>query len=165
MERKINGRQINLYLKDTGTTNSVLGQKKVQSYLKKSLEVLENSKELDLKAAEVSLVFCGVKKIRSLNAAYRNKDQKTDVLSFPVFPSLRKKGSMPQGLINLGDIFICTEVAKAQASEFKISLAEEIVHLFVHGFLHLYGFDHEISKKEEKMMFSLEEKLVSKIFS
>ena len=116
--------------------------------------------------AELTLVFCGVKKIRALNRDFRQKDKKTDVLSFPIFSSLRKghKEFVPQGLINLGDIFICKEVAEKQAREFNISLEEEIVHLFIHGLLHLYGYDHEVSPKEEKLMFSLEEKLVKKTF-
>ncbi|RLA63338.1 MAG: rRNA maturation RNase YbeY [Epsilonproteobacteria bacterium] len=162
MERKINTSKIQLYIKDTGRSHTLLGKKRLMSYLKGSLKAFE--KVLDYPQAEVSLVFCGTKKIRSLNKTYRNKDKKTDVLSFPVFPSLRNKKLVPQGLINLGDIFICKDVAKAQAEEFKISLEEEIVHLFIHGLLHLYGYDHEISEKEEKLMFTLEEKLVKKTF-
>ena len=63
----------------------------------------------------------------------------------------------------LGDIFICREVALRQAKEFGISIEEEILHLFIHGFLHLCGYDHEISREEEKLMFGLEEKLLEKI--
>ena len=165
MERKINTPKINLYLKDTGRSQALLGKKRLQNYLKKALMACQHlfGKRQE---AELTLVFCGVKKIRALNRDFRQKDKKTDVLSFPIFSSLRKghKEFVPQGLINLGDIFICKEVAEKQAREFNISLEEEIVHLFIHGLLHLYGYDHEVSPKEEKLMFSLEEKLVKKTF-
>jgi probable rRNA maturation factor len=165
MERKINTPKINLYLKDTGRSQTLLGKKRLQNHLKKALMACQHLFGKG-QEAEITLVFCGVKKIRTLNRDFRKKDKKTDVLSFPIFSSLRKehKEFVPQGLINLGDIFICKEVAAKQAEEFNISLEEEIVHLFIHGLLHLYGYDHEVSPKEEKLMFSLEEKLVKKTF-
>jgi len=163
MERKINTSKIMLYLKDTGRSQTLIQRKRLQGHLKSALLAFEKLFEKG-REVEVSLVFCGEKKIKSLNKTYRGKDKKTDVLSFPIYSSLRKGHFVPQGLINLGDIFICKEIAKAQAKEFNISLDEEIVHLFIHGLLHLFGYDHEISKKEEKLMFSLEEKLVKKSF-
>ena len=115
---------------------------------------------------EVDLVLCGAYKIKSLNASYRNKPKTTDVLSFPVYETLRddsKDFVEPGPVMHLGDIFICREVALRQAKEFGISIEEEILHLFIHGFLHLCGYDHEISREEEKLMFGLEEKLLEKI--
>ncbi len=142
-----------------------MGKKRLLNNLKSALMASQKLFGKD-QLAEISLVFCGVKKIRSLNRQYRHKDNITDVLSFPIYSSLRKghKEFVPQGLINLGDIFICKEVAAKQAREFNISLEREIIHLFIHGLLHLYGYDHEIGEKEEKLMFSLEEKLVKKTF-
>ncbi len=60
----------------------------------------------------------------------------------------------------MGDIVISLEKAKAQAKERGISLKEELEILLVHGILHLLGFDHEISAKEEKKMHKLETQLL-----
>jgi probable rRNA maturation factor len=66
-------------------------------------------------------------------------------------------------VVNLGDIFICREVALRQSKEFNVTLEEEILHLFIHGVLHLCGFDHEISEKEEVIMCEHEDMLVKQI--
>ena len=65
--------------------------------------------------------------------------------------------------LDVGDILICKSVCQAQAKEFSISYFEEFVHLFMHGFLHVWGYDHELNEKEEKLMFDLEKQLVEKI--
>lgn len=140
--------------------------------LLKSLEVIEkflSSKEIKLnRSVELSLTLCGKAKIKTLNGEFRHKSKITDVLSFPIHENLRNRPmnlDLPFHTLELGDIFICTEVAKSQAKEFGITQDREILHLFIHGFLHLLGFDHEINKKEEDIMFSLEEKLMKKIVS
>jgi probable rRNA maturation factor len=120
-----------------------------------------------VKAVSISLTLCGKVKIRKLNNEYRQKDYATDVLSFPVYENLRPdKKSHEKALpeIELGDIIICKEMAKKQAKEFEISLEQEIIHLTVHGFLHLLGFDHEVSRKEEIIMEKYEAELVRKIY-
>lgn len=136
--------------------------------LKKDLENLLNAFEKEFKfkgitQIEIALTLCGKEKIKSLNWIHRKKDKVTDVLSFPVHESFYKSKGNFFGLMEFGDIFICHDVAQRQAKEFGITFREEIIHLFVHGFLHLLGYDHEISKKEEKIMFDLEKKLISKI--
>ncbi len=115
----------------------------------------------------LSMTLCGKTKIRSLNKLYRQKDYVTDVLSFPVYDNLRPD-KKPKGKnlsqMDLGDLIICKEKALSQAREFEITYEQEIVHLAVHGFLHLIGFDHEISTKEEKIMESYENELVGQIY-
>ena len=96
----------------------------------------------------------------------RNKNKATDVLSFPIFDTMRFESAdwvRPGHIVNLGDIFICKDVALEQSKEFQVSLEEELLHLFIHGLLHLCGFDHEISEEEEVLMFGLEEKLIKQI--
>lgn len=85
---------------------------------------------------ELSLVFVGKKKIRSINRIYRKKDQTTDILSFP----LSKKS---------GEIFICLEKAKSKAKKIPRSYINHIIFLFIHGLLHLKGMDHG-SRMEHK---------------
>ena len=113
---------------------------------------------------ELGLWFCGRQKIRSLNRDHRGRDRFTDVLAFPLFCPPRiplPRGPSP---VNLGDIFICVPVAREQAASFGIGLEQEFIHLFVHGLLHLTGYDHEASPREERRMVSLEKKLVASIY-
>ena len=98
--------------------------------------------------------------IRELNAQYRGKDKVTDVLSFPVHEDLRRGldlSSIVGREFLLGDIFICHSVAVNQALESGLDLKTEIAELFIHGVLHLLGYDHEISEQEKEIMYKLEE--------
>ena len=120
-----------------------------------------------VKDVSISMTLCGKRKIQTMNRKFRKIDKATDVLSFPVFDNLRPDKSLraknlPQ--IELGDLIICKDIAISQAREFKISYEQEVIHLAVHGFLHLLGFDHEISLKEEKIMEKYEAELVNKIY-
>jgi probable rRNA maturation factor len=123
-------------------------------------------KKYSVKEIELSLTLCGAYKIKSLNSNFRGKEKATDVLSFPIYDTLRPDSGdwvRPGRIVNLGDIFICREVALRQSKEFNVTLEEEILHLFIHGLLHLCGFDHEISKKEEDIMCEHEDMLVKQI--
>lgn len=123
----------------------------------------------------LNLTLCGERKIRTLNREYRMKDKKTDVLSFPLILTsrleekkkfqLKKEVFLPIGDYELmvGDIFICKEVAKLQAIEYHVTYRDELIHLYCHGFLHLLGFDHEISAREEKLMQKWEDYLIEEI--
>ena len=116
---------------------------------------------------KVCLTLCDDEEMKNLNWDHRQKDKTTDVLSFPVFDSLRSGSedlTMIYGGLNLGDVVISIPVAMKQAVEFKITYEQEIIHLFVHGVLHLCGFDHELSDDEEVTMTNLEEGLVKKIY-
>ncbi len=153
------------------------GQKQLIHGLTKVVEICEKFmfskagpialKKGQVEFIELNLVLCGKDKIKSLNSTHRSKQQITDVLSFPVHDDLREATRNPlfPGPLELGDLFICREVAAKQAREFSITYEQEIYHLFIHGFLHLLGYDHERSQKEEKLMFLLEDKLVKAVYS
>jgi len=101
------------------------------------------------RVTEISLTLCGNPYIRELNKQYRNIDKPTDVLSFPL---LAVGEAPPQDeAFLLGDIIISAERAAEQAREFNHSLNREIIFLFVHGLLHLLGYDHETAEDEEEM--------------
>ena len=112
---------------------------------------------------EYALTICGRAKITSLNRQYRNRNRPTDVLSFPLHENLKDGGSQGLPRLCLGDIYICREVALGQAGRFQISYYEELAHLFVHGFLHLLGYDHEISPSAEREMLQREGELLEDI--
>jgi probable rRNA maturation factor len=120
-----------------------------------------------VKLLSFHLTLCGKSKIKKLNSDFRGKNKITDVLSFGVHENLRpdkKIKIMLPHVLELGDIFVCSEVALKQAAEFEITLQQEILHLVTHGLLHLLGFDHEISLKEEKIMEIYEAVLIKDIY-
>jgi probable rRNA maturation factor len=102
--------------------------------------------------------------IQQMNSEHRQKNKVTDVLSFPHQDNLRMgEFSFFAPEEELGDIIICLEVCKEQAADHSLRFDEEFLHLAVHGFLHICGYDHEISEAEEKLMEKLEEKLLLQI--
>lgn len=104
-------------------------------------------------AAEISLTFTDDEGIRRLNRDFRRLDQPTDVLSFPLLEGADDEpaivGELPDDL--LGDIVISLERAVAQAAEYGHSLEREVGFLFVHGLLHLLGYDHDTPEGERDM--------------
>jgi len=96
-------------------------------------------------AVEVSLVFVTDSQIRKLNERYRHKNKATDVLSFPM--NVKDKRAKL-----LGDIVISADTAKRDAKKKGIRFEEELKFLLIHGFLHLLGYDHEVSEREKKRM-------------
>ncbi|TNF03182.1 MAG: rRNA maturation RNase YbeY [Gammaproteobacteria bacterium] len=106
----------------------------------------------------------GDQRMRTMNRDFRAKDKTTDVLTLALYDDIRAGEELLFEEVELGDIFISGPVMKKQAKEFNVTIEQEFFHLFVHGFLHLLGFDHEISPEEEKLMEALEKKLVDKIY-
>lgn len=118
-----------------------------------------------VKGLHVSLLICGDSKIKKLNSDHRAKNKITDVLSFPAHEDLRKVKNLPfaQGQLFLGDMAICHPQVKRQAKKYKVGYADEFIHLVTHGVLHLLGYDHEVSSKEEKEMQEFEDWILSEM--
>jgi probable rRNA maturation factor len=117
------------------------------------------------KQIEIDLVIIGEKRMRSLNRDWRGKDKATDVLSYEGEErNLKFKFISPlENVIYLGQIFICYPIMARQSKQFGYSHKEEMSRLLVHGILHLAGYDHEKSAKEDKKMMDLQEKILNKI--
>lgn len=107
---------------------------------------------------EVSLVFADDEMIREVNAEWRNKDKPTNVLSFPAFPLT--PGKMPGPM--LGDIIIARETVEREAIELEKSFEDHLTHLMVHGFLHLFGYDH-IETDDAEEMEALETRILAEL--
>jgi probable rRNA maturation factor len=111
---------------------------------------------------ELSLLLTNDEGIRALNHAYRGEDKPTDVLSFPLWeeqPTLPAEGRA----LPLGDIVISLTRAAAQAEELGHSSLREAVFLFVHGLLHLLGYDHERGAEEKDCMFALQKQIINRL--
>lgn len=118
---------------------------------------------------DVAVGVCQVssEEIRRLNSTHRNVDKVTDVLSFPFLQTDYKTNKLadfdnersPDGTLYLGDIYICTAVAKAQAKQYGHSFKRELCFLALHGLLHLLGYDH-MTAQDEKVMQSTAEQIL-----
>ena len=84
-------------------------------------------------------------KIKILNKKFRNKNKPTDVLSFPINKSFSKNQ------IYLGDIIISYEYMNQPKKIENLEFKKKVAKIFIHGFLHLVGFDHIKNKDYKKM--------------
>ena len=123
----------------------------LEVYYRKTLE--ETGRE-DL--YDLSLILVGPRTIRTINRDYRGIDSETDVISFA---SLDSESFDQEERIELGDIFINRKRVLSQAEEYGHSVEREFLFLYVHGLLHLLGYDHQ-TKKQEAEMFGLQKKIL-----
>lgn len=91
---------------------------------------------------------------RAINLEARGKDYATNILSYPSDLPADVLLMMPE--IPLGELIVCHEVVVQQAKEQHKTLEQHISHLFVHGLLHLFGFDHELGAAEQAEMEGFE---------
>ncbi|MBP5694746.1 MAG: rRNA maturation RNase YbeY [Bacilli bacterium] len=115
------------------------------------LKVTENS--------IMSVTFVSKEQIHYLNKTYRNIDRPTDVISFAFLDDENEIIYGDEIPLDLGEIYICYDVADENRKSYDNSLKRELCFLFVHGLLHLLGYDH-MTEEEEKIMFPLQEKIL-----
>ena len=102
-----------------------------------------------------NLAFLTKVEIQDMNKRFAGKDKPTNVLSFPSNEDLTAERF-------LGDIAICSELIVEEAVSQGKETQDHLIHIFVHGVLHLLGFDHEERSSAEKME-SLEIRVLKKI--
>ncbi len=110
-------------------------------------------------AGRIELSLVDDKTIRKINKKYRSKDVPTDVVSLSYIENAPNRGvSFPVDDL-IGEIFISVETAKKQADSDGRFLKDEVIFLFVHGLLHVFGFDH-MKESDRKKMFGLQERIM-----
>jgi probable rRNA maturation factor len=93
---------------------------------------------------EISVTLSGDDQVRALNAKWRGKDKRTNVLSFPMADERDLgRANVANAELLLGDIILAHGVCEAEAVEKGVSIETHATHLLVHGTLHLLGYDHE----------------------
>jgi probable rRNA maturation factor len=114
---------------------------------------------------EVSVKFTTDDAVKALNGAYRNKDNATNVLSFPMIDSdlLSSIASADHGEVLLGDIVLADGVCMREAVEKGVAPEIHAAHLLVHGTLHLLGYDHELGDEEAEAMEGVERNALASI--
>lgn len=107
----------------------------------------------------VSLLFCDDDFIQTLNRHYRQKDEPTDVLSFPLGDTVEQEGD---SVFLAGDIVISLPALQRNAVDFSVTPNEELKRLIVHGLLHLSGMDHTTNAPDEPML-ALQETILAQL--
>ena len=121
-------------------------------------ESLDNEPEIGVTVVDDNTIL-------ELNREYREKDSVTDVLSFPQFEG---HDDLLADLLDdetstlVGDVVICWEQAVRQSEEYDTGLTREMLYLFVHSLMHLFGYDH-MEEDEKAVMRAREEEVLSAI--
>lgn len=125
-------------------------------------ECLSLSKKEKASDCVASVVFVDSESMRCMNRTFRGKNKLTDVLSFSTEDATPFVSKREDGIRELGDIFICSSYARAEAKQRGVLFEEEIYRLIAHGTLHLLGYDHA-DTPSEKRMFGIQEAVVSRV--
>jgi probable rRNA maturation factor len=136
--------------------------KKIKSLIKEIVpQTPLKSLSKNIKEIEISVLLTNDEQIQELNKNYRQKDQPTNVLSFPMLNGeeikngdLSKLEALDDCLV-LGDIVISYQTILRESEEQKKDFDHHLTHLLVHSLLHLIGFDH-IDEDDAKIMEDLE---------
>ena len=103
----------------------------------------------------LTLLLSNNKNIKKLNKKFRNRNKSTDILSFPFESKIKKKNNL-----YLGDIVISYNFMDKPKNQSLDLFKDKVIQTFIHGFLHLLGFDH-VRLKDYKRMLK-EEKIIYK---
>ena len=119
------------------------------------LSVKQVSKDLKIKESlYFDVIVVDDQQMQKINKQFRKKDKSTDVVTF----ALRDASSSVNTPL-LGEIYLAPDYIQKVS---KKSFNEEFILAFIHGILHLLGYDHDDKKKEE-VMFSLQNKILQKV--
>ena len=127
--------------------------KKPNDYLQKRLKILSKIPYFKRKNHEFSILLTNDKEMKNLNYKFRKKNKTTDVLSFPIKIKNKRK-------LYVGDIAISYEIIKERSKDTNFFV--EFDKMWIHGYLHLIGYDHKKDNEFEKMQ--KKEKLILKYF-
>ena len=116
--------------------------KKPDSYIKARLKKLSKYSLFKNKKHEFTILLTNSKKMKKLNKTFRKKNKPTDVLSFPISKNYSKK-------IYIGDIALSYEIINKRSNLTNFNF--EFDKMWIHGYLHLIGYDHKKFKDFKKM--------------
>ena len=125
-------------------------------YIKKKTLKLNKLKLFKNKSKNYTIFLTNNKKMRELNKKFRNKNKPTDVLSFPFEHKIKNTKTK-----YLGDIAISYEIVKKRSKKSNFLL--EFDKLWIHGYLHLLGYDHKKNTDYSKM-FKIENLILNKFY-
>ena len=138
-----------------------LWNKKIKKHLffKNLIKFFPKKYRFIKKNVSLTVLLSNSKNIKKLNQKFRNKDKATDILSFPSEKKFNvKKNSY------LGDIILSYEFINKPKKITNLEFKKKVAQIFIHGFLHLLGYDH-IKLKDFKKMIKEEEKIYESIYT
>jgi len=133
--------------------------KKKELFFKKVCSLFPKKYQFPNKKVNFTLLLSNNKGTKKLNKEFRNKNKSTDVLSFPFSKQIKISK-----ITYIGDIIISYNFMDKPKSQNLKSFKEKIIKTFIHGFLHLLGFDH-VKNKDYKKMLNEEEIFYKSVIS
>ena len=149
---------VDVFSEDSAWTKRL---KKKEFFFKKICRLFPKKYQFPNKKINFTLLLSNNKGTKKLNKEFRNKNKSTDVLSFP----FSKKNKISK-ITYIGDIIISYNFMDKPKSQNLKSFKEKIIKTFIHGFLHLLGFNHVKNKDYKKMLYEEEilyKSVISKI--
>ena len=130
--------------------------KNPSNYIKKKIKKISKFNSLKKKRFSLTILLTGNSKMKYLNKKFRNKNKTTDVLSFPNLGivDLKKRTNTKT---YLGDIALSYEIINRRSKTSNFDL--EFDKVWIHGYLHLLGYDHK-KIKDYKVMKKIENKII-----
>jgi len=136
--------------------------KKPDVFFKSLVQIFPKKYRFINKEVSLTILLSNNKNIKKLNKKFRNKNKSTDVLSFPSEKKINIKKSP-----YIGDIVVSYEFMNKPKALSALEFKSKVTKIFIHGFLHLLGYDHiklkdfkEMLIEEEKIYRTLEKKIV-----
>ena len=131
--------------------------KKTDIFFNTLVKVFPKKYRFIKKKVSLTILLSNNKNIKKLNKKFRNKDKVTDVLSFPSEKKINIKKSP-----YIGDIVISYDFMNTPKALSTLEFKNKVTKIFIHGFLHLLGYDH-IKLNDFKIMLNEEEKIYQTI--
>ena len=133
--------------------------KKKEIFFKKICNLFPRKYRFPQKKITLTLLLSNNRCIKKLNKNFRNKNKSTDILSFPF-----DKKTLISKKTYIGDIIISYNFMNKPRSQNIKSFKEKVIKTFIHGYLHLLGFDH-VKDKDYRIMLDEEEKIYKSVIS
>ena len=137
-----------------------------EKIIKRVIEQCFKEEKIEESKLYISITLTTPQNIHKINKQYRNVDNETDVLSFPIFEKKELEEKIKTKRFEhediLGDIVISIDRVKEQAKEYGHSFEREFAYMLVHGFYHLMGYDH-IKEEDKAIMRPKEEKVLKRL--
>lgn len=163
-----NNTELNISIEEKGWETALPDfQELSNKVMQKTIDFVQNHDEIDFlslnKTISINLSLSNDENIHKLNLEFRNMDKPTNVLSFAnIDDPFFEEQIQTDDIIELGDIMIALETMQREAKEKEISLHDHYCHLFIHGILHLLGFDH-IEDDEAEYMEDFEVRILAEL--
>ena len=136
-----------------------LWEKKIsnpRNYIKKKISKIFHFNPLKKKRLSLTMLLTGNSKMKYLNNKFRNENKTTDVLSFPIRDYIESKKNKNTA-IYLGDIALNYEIINQRSKDSNFDL--QFDKMWIHGYLHLLGYDHK-KIKDYKIMKKMEDRIL-----